>query len=170
MIRSLNPATGETLATFDAHDAFTVDRRLSAAVAAQRAWRRRPVTERTPLLLAVARVLRRNAERYATLITLEMGKPLAEARAEIEKCAMTCDFYAEHAAAFLNDEPVASAAGDSRVVYDPLGVLLAVMPWNYPFWQAIRAIAPALAAGNVVVLKHASNVPQCALALDAVFE
>ncbi|MDO9072790.1 MAG: NAD-dependent succinate-semialdehyde dehydrogenase [Rubrivivax sp.] len=170
MIRSINPASGETLASFDAHDAFTVDRRLTAAVNAQRAWRQRPVTERTPLLLAVARVLRKNAERYATLITLEMGKPLSEARGEIQKCAMTCDFYAEHAAAFLNDEPVASAASDSRVVYDPLGVLLAVMPWNYPFWQAIRAIAPALAAGNAVVLKHASNVPQCALALDALFE
>ena len=170
MIRSLNPANGETLASFEAHDAFTVDRRLTAAVTAQRAWRKQPVAERMPLLLAMARVLRKNAERYATLITLEMGKPLAEARGEIEKCAVTCDFYAQHAPAFLNDEPVASAASDSRVVYDPLGVLLAVMPWNYPFWQAIRAIAPALAAGNAVVLKHASNVPQCALALDALFE
>ena len=170
MIRSVNPATGETLASFEAHDAAAVDRRLTAAAAAQREWRERPVADRLPLLTSLARVLRRNAEHYATLMTREMGKPLAEARGEIEKCAMTCDFYAEQAPAFLADELVASSASDSRIVFDPLGVLLAVMPWNYPFWQAIRAIAPALAAGNAVVLKHASNVPQCALALDALFE
>ena len=170
MIRSLNPATGEVLASFEAHDAATVERRLAAAADAQRAWRTRPVTERMPLLLSLARVLRRNVERYATLMTLEMGKPLAEARAEVEKCALTCDFYAQRAPGFLADEVVDSAASDSRIVFDPLGVLLAVMPWNYPFWQALRAMAPALAAGNAVVLKHASNVPQCALALDALFE
>ena len=169
MIRSLNPATGELLASFEAHDAATVERRLAAAAAAQRAWRERTVAERMPLLLSLARVLRRNAERYATLMTLEMGKPLAEARAEIEKCAVTCDFYAARAPGFLADEVVDSAASDSRIVFDPLGVLLAVMPWNYPFWQALRAMAPALAAGNAVVLKHASNVPQCALALDDLF-
>ena len=170
MIRSLNPATGEVLASFEAHDAATVERRLAAAAQAQRAWRTRPVAERMPLLLSLARVLRRNAERYATLMTLEMGKPLAEARAEVEKCAMTCDFYAQRAPGFLADEVVDSAARDSRIVFDPLGVLLAVMPWNYPFWQVMRAAAPVLAGGNGLVLKHASNVPQCALAIEDLFK
>ncbi|MFY9512047.1 MAG: aldehyde dehydrogenase family protein, partial [Rubrivivax sp.] len=169
MIRSINPASGEQLAGFEAHDAAAVEQRLAAAVVAQRAWRQRSVLDRMPLLTALAQALRANIEPWSRLITLEMGKPLAEARAEIEKCAMTCDFYAANAPAMLNDEPVASAASDSRVVYDPLGVLLAVMPWNYPFWQAVRAIVPALAAGNAVLLKHASNVPQCALALERLF-
>ncbi len=169
MIHSINPATDQTLASYQPHSDATVNQRLTAAVAAQRAWGARPVAERLPLLLSLARVLRKNAETYATLMTLEMGKPLAEARAEVEKCAMTCDFYARQAPAFLADEVVDSSASDSRIVFGPLGVLLAVMPWNYPFWQAIRAMAPALAAGNAVVLKHASNVPQCALALDALF-
>lgn len=170
MILSVNPATGETLARYPEHKPETVDHLLALAAAAQRGWRQHPLDDRLRLLRALARALRAKAEHYATLITLEMGKPIAEARGEIEKCAMTCDWYAEHAPAMLADEVVASSASDSRVVFDPLGVLLAVMPWNYPFWQAIRAMAPALAAGNAVVLKHASNVPQCALALDSLFE
>lgn len=169
MIRSINPATGETLATFDAHDAQEIDRSLSAARSAQRQWRERPVPERALLLVALARVLRERKTDYARLITLEMGKPLSEAQAEVEKCAVTCDYYAQHAPGFLGDELVSSNASDSRVVYDPLGVLLAVMPWNYPFWQVLRAATPALVAGNAVVLKHAGNVPQCALALASLF-
>ena len=169
MMQSLNPATGEHLAQFAPHDAGQVTQRLDRAIDAQRAWRRRPVHERLALLPAVARVLRQDKEAHARLITLEMGKPLDEARGEVEKCAITCLFYAEHADRFLDDEPVASPARDSRVVFDPLGLLLAVMPWNYPYWQAMRAAIPALAAGNGLVLKHASNVPQCALALEEVF-
>lgn len=169
MLISLNPANGQTLARFEEHTDADLERRLADAAAAARQWGRMPVPERMPMLLSLAAVLRQRTHEWARLITLEMGKPLAEARAEIEKSALTCEFYAQHAPAFLDDESVASAASDSRVVYDPLGVLLAVMPWNYPFWQALRAIAPAIAAGNAVVLKHASNVPQCALALDALF-
>lgn len=169
MLTSLNPANGQVLAQFDEHDGAAIEQRLAAAAAAQRDWGRRDVEARMPLLASVASTLRRNAEAWSRLITLEMGKPLAEARAEIEKSAMTCAFYAEQAPAMLADTPVASAASDSRVVHDPLGVLLAVMPWNYPFWQALRAIAPAIAAGNAVLLKHASNVPQCARAIEALF-
>ena len=170
MIHSVNPATGETLASFPHHDAASVERTLAAAAAAQRVWREQPVQQRVGLLTALARVLRLHKASYARLITLEMGKPLAEAIGEIEKCAVTCEYYALHAPAFLDDEIVISNASDSRIVYDPLGILLAVMPWNYPFWQVMRAAVPAMAAGNGVVLKHAGNVPQCALALASLFE
>ena len=169
MIHSINPATGETLASFPNHDAESVEHTLSAASAAQRIWRQQPVQQRVGLLTALARVLRLHKADYARLITLEMGKPLTEAIGEIEKCAVTCEYYALHAPAFLDDEVVASNATDSRIVYDPLGILLAVMPWNYPFWQVMRAAVPAMAAGNGVVLKHAGNVPQCALALASLF-
>lgn len=169
MIHSINPSTGASLASFEPHRAEQIDRCLADAVAAQRQWRQRPVAERLTLLNAVAKVLRQRKTEYATLITQEMGKPLSEAMGEIEKCAVTCIYYAEQAEAFLADEIVASNASDSRVVYDPLGVLLAVMPWNYPFWQVLRAAIPALSAGNAVVLKHAGNVPQCALALGQLF-
>ena len=169
MIHSINPATGETLASFPNHDAAIVERTLAAAAAAQRVWREQAVQQRVGLLTALARVLRLHKADYARLITLEMGKPLTEAIGEIEKCAVTCEYYALHAPAFLDDEVVASNATDSRIVYDPLGILLAVMPWNYPFWQVMRAAVPAMAAGNGVVLKHAGNVPQCALALASLF-
>jgi len=125
-----------------------------------------PIPDRAIPLKALARVLRDRRDRYAHLITTEMGKPITEALAEIDKCALTCDFYAEHAAAFLADEPVATNARQSYVAFEPLGVILAVMPWNYPFWQVVRFLAPALMAGNAALLKHASNVPQCALALE----
>ena len=166
---SLNPATDETLARFPAHQADAIDQRLARAAAAQRAWARRPVAERTPLLRQAAAVLRRRKEELARLITLEMGKPLTEAVGEIEKCAWNLDFYADQGPAFLADEVIGSSATDSRIVYDPLGLVLAVMPWNYPFWQVVRAAAPVLVGGNGIVLKHASNVPQCAQALESVF-
>lgn len=168
-IVSFNPATDATLAEFKVHDAGAIDQRLSRAAAAQRDWSRRPVAERTPLLREAAAVLRRRKDELARLITLEMGKPLAEAVGEVEKCAWNLDYYAEHGPAFLADQVVASAATDSRIVYDPLGLVLAVMPWNYPFWQVVRAAAPVLVGGNGIVLKHASNVPQCAQALESVF-
>ncbi|MFC8419846.1 NAD-dependent succinate-semialdehyde dehydrogenase [Streptomyces sp. NPDC057236] len=168
MIVSSNPATGAELSRHTPHSPQEVDGILDAAASAQAAWRRRDVTDRTPLLREMARVLREGQEEYAALITAEMGKPVTEARAEIEKCAMTCEYYAEHAPAQLADRPVASNAAESAVVYDPLGVVLAVMPWNYPFWQFFRFAAPALAAGNGTLLKHANNVPQCALAVEEV--
>ncbi|CAM5207467.1 Succinate-semialdehyde dehydrogenase/glutarate-semialdehyde dehydrogenase OS=Castellaniella defragrans OX=75697 GN=HNR28_001799 PE=3 SV=1 [Castellaniella defragrans] len=125
---------------------------------------------RAEQLAQVARVLRAHRDDYALIVTREMGKPLRESRAEVEKCAWNFEFYASQAQRMLEDTLVESSASDSRVVYDPLGVVLAVMPWNYPFWQAMRAAAPILAGGNVLVLKHASNVPQCALALEQTFK
>ena len=170
MIVSINPADGRELARHALHDDAHVDRALGAAKTAQAAWRKVPVAGRCTLLTAMARVLRAGKARYAAMITREMGKPIAEAEAEIEKCAYNCDFYAENAAKFLADEPVASNASESLVVFDPLGVVLAIMPWNYPFWQFFRFAAPALAAGNGAILKHANNVPQCALAIEEVMK
>ena len=168
MITSINPTTGAELARFEAQSPAEVDAALASAVAAQARWRAVPITERVGLLSRLARVLRERKATYAALVTAEMGKPIVEAEGEIEKCAVTCDFYAEHAAGFLADEVVASNAAESGIVYDPLGVVLAIMPWNFPFWQFFRFAAPALAAGNGIVLKHANNVPQCALAIAAV--
>ena len=170
MIISSNPADGSSLASYEIHSETQVDSALTQAVQAQKLWAARSITSRCALLTEVAAVLRRNRADYARLITLEMGKPIAEAEAEIEKCAWTCDFYAESAPRYLADQTVASNASESLVVFDPLGVVLAIMPWNYPFWQFIRFAAPALAAGNGTILKHANNVPQCALALQEVFK
>lgn len=169
MITSINPATGQAIAQFEAHDEAHIDGALDAAATAQKAWRRTPLTQRCALLQRVGAELRARKQQLARLITLEMGKPIVEAEAEVEKSAWNCDFYADKAAEFLGDQIVASNASESRVVYDPLGVVLAVMPWNYPVWQVLRFAAPALAAGNGIVLKHANNVPQCALALEQIF-
>lgn len=170
MIVSINPWTGAELTRFDETPRAQVEAALDAAVTAQARWRFTPIAERVQLLRRLALTLREHKERCARLITLEMGKPIAEATAEIEKCAWNCDFYAEMAPRYLRDEPIESSAGDASVVFDPLGVVLAVMPWNYPFWQFFRFAAPAFAAGNAAILKHASNVPQCALAIQRVVE
>ncbi|RDI59581.1 NAD-dependent succinate-semialdehyde dehydrogenase [Microvirga subterranea] len=167
-IDSVNPASGEILARFDEHQPHEIEQALENAARAQRQWARVPIAERVTLLSRAAKVLRERKSHYAALITLEMGKPIAEAEAEVEKCAWNCDFYAEKAEGFLATEPVSSNASDSMVVFDPLGVVLAIMPWNFPFWQFFRFAAPALAAGNGAILKHASNVPQCALAIEEV--
>ncbi|MFJ9558431.1 NAD-dependent succinate-semialdehyde dehydrogenase [Streptomyces fuscichromogenes] len=168
MIVSVNPATGAELARHRPQSVEEVEAALAACAEAQAAWRVRDITERTALLRETARVLREGRETYAALITAEMGKPITEARAEIDKCVWVCDHYADQAPAYLADRPVASDAAESAVVYDPLGVVLAVMPWNYPFWQFFRFAAPALAAGNGTLLKHANTVPQCALAVEEV--
>jgi succinate-semialdehyde dehydrogenase/glutarate-semialdehyde dehydrogenase len=165
-IESVEPATEAVRARFDPHSTADVAAAIAEADAAFRAWREMPLADRAVPMKALARILRDRKDRYARLITTEMGKPIAEALAEIEKCAWNCDFYAEHAAAYLADEPVETNARASFVAFEPLGVILAVMPWNYPFWQVIRFLAPALMAGNAALLKHASNVPQCALALE----
>lgn len=167
-ILSIDPATEAELARYEVDGPAEVDAALAAAATAQRAWRRTPLAERTALLREIARVLRAGRDRYARLITAEMGKPITEAAAEVDKCALTCEHYAEHAAELLADRPVRTDDGEAVVVCEPLGVVLAVMPWNYPFWQFFRFAAPALAAGNGAILKHAGNVPQCALAIGEV--
>jgi succinate-semialdehyde dehydrogenase/glutarate-semialdehyde dehydrogenase len=165
-IESVNPATEAVLARFDTHSAADVEAALAQASAAFARWRDTPIKDRAVPMRALARLLRERKDRYGRVITLEMGKPIGEAVAEIEKCAWNCDFYAEHAEVFLSDEPVPTNARESFVAFEPLGVILAVMPWNYPFWQVIRFLAPAFMAGNAAVLKHASNVPQSALAIE----
>lgn len=168
MIVTTNPATGGRLAAYDLHDDAYVETALAAAANAQKIWRKRPVGERVHLLRNIAKALRAGKSRYAEMVTREMGKPIVEAEAEIEKCAYNCDFYAEHAADYLADEALVSNASQSAVVFDPLGVVLAIMPWNYPFWQFFRFAAPAFAAGNGAILKHANNVPDCALAIEEI--
>jgi acyl-CoA reductase-like NAD-dependent aldehyde dehydrogenase len=165
-IQSINPATEEVLASFDIFSDTRIDQALQQAHDAQRVWRRQPMGERAEKVQALGRVLRTNKDRYARLITGEMGKPIVEAEAEIEKCAWNCDYYAEHASAMLAPEQAPIGARESYVQFQPLGVVLAIMPWNFPFWQVVRFLAPALMAGNGAVLKHASNVPQCALAIE----
>jgi succinate-semialdehyde dehydrogenase/glutarate-semialdehyde dehydrogenase len=169
-IRAVNPATDETVETYEPATAADVEDALSRADEAFDAWRDRPIRERETHLERVAELLRERTDEYAELMTREMGKPIAQARAEVEKCAWGCEHYAQHASAYLSAEHHASPPGTTaKTVYDPLGVVLAVMPWNFPFWQVIRFAAPYLTAGNVGVLKHASNVPGCALALEQLF-
>lgn len=169
-ITTINPATGQPIRTLHLQEDASVDAVLSAAALAQKAWARVPVLDRARVLPRIAAVLREGKARYAEMITREMGKPIVEAEAEIEKCAWNCNFYAEQGPKWLADEPVASSATESAVVFDPLGVVLAIMPWNYPFWQYFRFAAPALVAGNGAILKHANNVPECALAVQEVME
>jgi succinate-semialdehyde dehydrogenase/glutarate-semialdehyde dehydrogenase len=167
--RSINPADGNTLGEFDACTDAELETALAAAAAAAPGWRQQALDERAALVRRAADVVRQRREELARLMTLEMGKPIREARAEIEKCAWVCEYYAGEGAAFLADEPVESDAGRSFIAWQPLGTVLAVMPWNFPFWQVFRFAAPALVAGNTGLLKHASNVPQCALAIEDVF-
>jgi succinate-semialdehyde dehydrogenase / glutarate-semialdehyde dehydrogenase len=168
-MRSINPATGEPIGEYAEHTAEQIEARLQAARVAQRAWRGTPMEKRAEPMHRLAAVLRRDAAGHAKRMTLEMGKPIAAAEAEVEKCAWVCEHYADHAARLLAPEPVETDAASSFVRFDPLGVVLAVMPWNFPFWQLFRCAAPALMAGNAVLLKHASNVPGCALAIEHVF-
>ena len=168
-IESINPATGEVLETFDETSGRDLERILAAAHAAFLEWRTVPFATRAQKMRAAARALRAHSETYARTMTLEMGKPIVQAEAEVDKCASTCEYYADHAEAFLAEQPRETDASRSFVRFDPLGPVLAVMPWNFPFWQVFRFAAPALMAGNVAILKHASNVPRCALAIEEVF-
>ena len=168
MITSINPATEERLAEFEPLSPDRVDEAVAAVHEAQRAWRLLSVEERAEPMRRLGELLRSRVQRYGALITSEMGKPIVEAEAEVSKCATTCDHYVEHAAGYLADTPVATESLESYVSYQPLGTILAIMPWNFPFWQVFRAGVPALMAGNGIVLKHASNVPQCALAIEGV--
>jgi succinate-semialdehyde dehydrogenase/glutarate-semialdehyde dehydrogenase len=166
---AVDPASGETVATYDGHGAGEVERRLSLAADSFRAWRETPFAERAAPLRRVAERLRSDKEEHGLLMTREMGKPIGAGEAEAEKCAWVCDYYAEHGEAFLSPERVETDAAESGVRYDPLGPVLAVMPWNFPYWQVLRFAAPAVMAGNVGLLKHASNVPGCALAIERLF-
>src|SRR3982751_4562750 len=168
-IASINPATGEHLKDFSVFDDTEIEKRLSRADQAFKSYRRTSLTERAELLHAVSELLFAETQTFAKIITLEMGKLFRDSVAEIEKCARGCRFYAENGARFLEEEPAQTDAAQSYVEYQPLGPVLAVMPWNFPFWQVFRFAAPALIAGNVGLLKHASNVSQCALAIEEIF-
>src|ERR1700757_1204428 len=165
-IATINPTTGEKLKEFSPFDDAEIEKRLKRAENAFRKCRRTTFTERSELLHAVTELLFQEKEKFAEIITLEMGKLFRDSVAEIEKCARGCRFYAENGERFLQDEPAQTDAAESYVEYQPLGPVLAIMPWNFPFWQVFRFAAPALMAGNVGLLKHASNVPQCALAIE----
>ncbi|MGH7440283.1 MAG: NAD-dependent succinate-semialdehyde dehydrogenase [Polyangiaceae bacterium] len=167
-IASIDPRTGETLQTFAALTDTEIDRKLEAAHTAFRSWRRLSFSERAKPMLQAAAILEAEKEALGRMMTEEMGKTLVSAIAEAQKCAWVCRHYAEHAGSALADEPIATDAQSSYVRYLPLGVVLAVMPWNFPFWQVFRYIAPTLMAGNTGVLKHASNVPRSALAIEDV--
>jgi succinate-semialdehyde dehydrogenase / glutarate-semialdehyde dehydrogenase len=168
-MQSVNPSTGEVLERYEPLSERELEERLAAAAAAFEDYRRTPLSRRSEWLMAAAELLEGERDRWAELMTREMGKPIGAASAEAEKCAWVCRYYAENGAAFLADEPVESAAERSWVAYQPLGPVLAVMPWNFPFWQLFRFAAPALMAGNVALLKHASNVPGCAVAIEEIF-
>jgi succinate-semialdehyde dehydrogenase/glutarate-semialdehyde dehydrogenase len=167
-IASINPATGENLKEFSPFDDAEIEKRLSRAENAFRKYRRTTFTERSELLHAVTELLFQEKKKFAEIITLEMGKLFRDSIAEIEKCARGCRFYAENGERFLEDEVTQTDAAKSYVQYQPLGPVLAIMPWNFPFWQVFRFAGPALLAGNVGLLKHASNVPQCALAIEEI--
>ena len=166
---SVNPATEKIFGSYALHSRKEIEAILAEVQQTFQSWRREDFSVRSGLMKNAAEYLRRNKKKFATLITLEMGKPIMESAGEVEKCAWNCDYYADHAESFLAAEPRSSSAAESYVQYMPLGVVLAIMPWNFPFWQVFRFAAPALMAGNTAILKHASNVPQCALAIEEVF-
>ena len=168
-IASINPTTGEKLREFEALTAPEIERKIAVAEQAFEHYRRQPFPKRAQLLAMAARLLEEEKEKLGRIITLEMGKLFRTAIDEIERCARGCRYYAENAERFLEDEPAQTTAAQSYVHYEPLGAILAVMPWNFPFWQVFRFAAPALMAGNVGLLKHAANVPQCALAIEEIF-
>jgi len=168
-IRNINPTTGESLKEYDEMPLKKISIASRKAHQAFLNWREVSFDKRAYCLRKAAGILRSRAEDYARLMALEIGKPVQDGRAEVEKCAWACDHYADQGALFLQPEVVSTYPEKSYVAFVPLGVILAVMPWNYPFWQVFRCAAPSLMAGNVVLLKHASNVPGCALSIEEIF-
>ncbi len=166
-IQSINPATGETLRTFEPLDPEAIKSKIAIAHEAWKSYGEIPLEHRALCMRKLAGILDYESEELATLLTQEMGKTLAAAKLEIAKCAAGCRYYAENAERILSEEPIPTDGNNSYVRWDPLGIILAVMPWNFPFWQVFRFLSPALMAGNVALLKHSSNVPQCALAIEA---
>jgi succinate-semialdehyde dehydrogenase / glutarate-semialdehyde dehydrogenase len=169
-IATINPATGVLLKTFESLNDIEIAAKLDLAQKSFLEYRNTSFELRSRLLNSAADILEQGKAKFASLMTLEMGKTYKSAIGEVEKCALVCRYYAEHAPQFLTDQSVSTDASTSFVRYQPLGIILAVMPWNFPFWQVFRFAAPALMAGNVGILKHASNVPQCALAIEAIFQ
>lgn len=166
-LESINPYTGAALKRYPAFDLTLLDTVLRGSRETQQAWQQTEFATRSELLRRLAATLRKNQKQLAELATLEMGKPISSAEAEVEKCAAACEYYAEHGPSMLAHEPVASDDGAERFIsYQPLGVVLAIMPWNFPYWQVFRFLAPAFMAGNAAILKHASNVSGCALAIE----
>jgi succinate-semialdehyde dehydrogenase/glutarate-semialdehyde dehydrogenase len=168
-IATVNPATGETLKTFEPLTQEELEAKLALAASAFKQYRQTSIAQRSQWMNRAAEILEKKQDEFGKLMTLEMGKTIKSAIAEAQKCAWVCRYYAENAAQFLADAPASTDASSSFARYQPLGIILAVMPWNFPFWQVFRFAAPALMAGNVGILKHASNVPQCALAIEAIF-
>ena len=168
-IQSINPATGETIKEYTLLENRELRPAIKTTHKAYLSWRKTSFAHRATLMREAARILKTKTDDYARLMAEEMGKPVKGGRAEVEKCALVCDYYAEHAEEFLRREPVANGNTKSFVTFEPMGAVLAVMPWNFPLWQVFRFAAPALMAGNVGLLKHASNVPGCALAIEDVF-
>jgi succinate-semialdehyde dehydrogenase/glutarate-semialdehyde dehydrogenase len=166
LIATTNPATGEVIRTFEPYSDADVERRIALAARAFSDWRRAPLSVRTAAVARLADLLDAEKEALGAMMTLEMGKPIAAAVEEAAKCATACRYYAAHAADFLAPRRIGEGDGSGEVIHQPLGVVLAVMPWNFPFWQVVRFLAPALTVGNVGLLKHSSNVPQCALAIE----
>jgi succinate-semialdehyde dehydrogenase / glutarate-semialdehyde dehydrogenase len=168
-IATINPATGETLKTFEPLTDAELEAKLELSKRAFELYRKTPMEQKAAWMNEAARILEQDREKFGELMTQEMGKPIKAAIAEVEKCALVCRYYAENAAEFLADVPASTDASTSFVRYQPMGPILAVMPWNFPFWQVFRFAAPALMAGNVGLLKHASNVPQCAVTIEEIF-
>jgi acyl-CoA reductase-like NAD-dependent aldehyde dehydrogenase len=169
IIETINPATGKVIASYDNESPEIVSKRVKAARDAFAGWKKRDLSERTELMRRLGRVMRKNREEYARVITEEMGKPIRQSLAEVEKCAWVCDYYAEHAEVFLRDELIPTEFRKSFVSFEPLGVVASIMPWNFPFWQVMRFAVPALTAGNVGVLKHSSVCLGSALNLEQAF-
>lgn len=170
VLESRNPHDDSVIATYPIHRAAAVEDILGSVHTEQLRWRKQPIELRVKLLELVGAALRDTVEEHAQLISREMGKPIKQARGEVEKSALLCDYYAQHAARFLGDQRMATEAEQAAVVFRPLGVVLAIMPWNFPYWQAIRFAIPAIAAGNAIVLKHAANVTGCALAMEKLMQ
>ena len=168
-IATINPATGETLRTFESLTDLEIEQKIQLAAETFHKHRRVPFSERAKKMMRAAEILESDKAEFGRIMTTEMGKPIKAAIAEAEKCAWVCRYYAENAESFLSDEIVETNATRSYVRYQPIGPVLAVMPWNFPFWQVFRFAAPALMAGNVGLLKHSSNVPECALAIEDIF-
>jgi succinate-semialdehyde dehydrogenase/glutarate-semialdehyde dehydrogenase len=168
IIESMNPATGEKIKSHTLHTEKEVSDKINATHKAWQSWKNTSFAKRSELLNKMAEVLISRKAELAKLMALEMGKPVTQGLAEVEKCASVCTYYAKHAKGHLADQIIETEASKSFVAFRPMGVVLAIMPWNYPFWQVFRFLAPALAAGNCGVLKHASNVPGCALVIEEI--